>query len=115
MGAQKQHDLYLYGEGFGGYIPSKNRPWLPDGVKREVRERAKGRCECCGMVCAGEIHHETYSHVYRGGDLTPATRLEFLCRNCHQNKHTDPFGKFWVDPMEMEDFFAGYHKLMEED
>lgn len=115
MGAAKDRELYLYANGCGHYIPTKQRPWLPESVRREVVERAKGCCEFCRKRCVGEIHHETYSHLYQTHDNTPATRLFYLCRECHQKEHTDPFGKFWIDPEEMEDFFAGYHKAMEDD
>ncbi len=115
MGAAKDQMLYLYGRGGGGYIPTSQRPPLPESVRREVRKRSQGRCECCWMMPAGEIHHRNYSHVYANCDDTPATQLQHLCRACHEKKHRDPFGNFWLDADEMDCFFYGYHKAMEED
>ena len=115
MAMSKEAQGYCGDEGGGGYIPSKSRPWLPDSVKREVRKRAQGHCELCGIPCPGEIHHKTYSHLYRDGDLTPADDLQLLCRDCHKASHTDPAGDFWVDPMEMEDCWFGYHWAMAKD
>ncbi len=99
----------------GDYIPTDKRPPLPREVREEVLKRAGGRCEECRKQCSGDIHHEHYMCMHHSEDLTEPADLLYLCRDCHMAKHRDPFGVWWNDPKEMETFFYGYWKAMEED
>jgi hypothetical protein len=55
---------------------------IPIKVKRQVYNRAKGRCEKCGIhlkINEGDFHH------IRDATVTPrATSIRFLCPLCHR-------------------------------
>ena len=60
----------------------KTRKPIPMRVKRKVYERAKGKCEKCGIrlkINEGDFHHT------RDPTVTPrATSVRFLCPLCHR-------------------------------
>lgn len=60
----------------------KERKPIPMKVKRQVYERAKGRCEKCGRplkMNQGDFHHT------RDPTVTPrASSVRFLCPTCHR-------------------------------
>lgn len=47
--------------------------------RRAVLDRAKGRCEACGIRSATQVHHTTYAHV--GNE--PLFELRAICKECH--------------------------------
>ena len=63
----------------------KKRPEFPSDVKRKVMERARNRCERCGIDFdegfTGEFHH--IIPAIFGGDNSNSN-CSLLCRNCHR-------------------------------
>lgn len=66
----------------------------PDWARKRalVIQRAQGRCECCSVNSATEVHHVTYPQK-RSGALTmddfihqPNWQLRAICRPCHQRE-----------------------------
>lgn len=58
-------------------------------VRRQIIERAGGKCEKCGAVLkpgAGEIDHILAAEL--GGEATPANG-RLLCKVCHKAKTAD--------------------------
>ena len=85
-------------EKYSAYLCS--REW---GVlKRQVHERAGGKCERCKVNPIDAVHHLTYERKY-------AERLEDIqanCNGCHQFTHghsdEDPARELHVDPVRMD-------------
>lgn len=52
-------------------------------LRRQVLDRADGRCEYCGQASATQVHHRTYQRVGAEelGDLAA------ICVPCHENHH----------------------------
>lgn len=66
-------------EAYSGYM--KSREW-----KRKtwgVWERAKRKCEYCGVADGLAVHHLTYEHLFD----EPLEDLVLLCRDCHSTLH----------------------------
>jgi 5-methylcytosine-specific restriction endonuclease McrA len=84
---------------------------IPEATRKSVLERAKGRCEDCGVLCDLELHHLHYDTV---GQETPGD-LAALCRECHEERHIDYNGDFWDDPKEMADYWWYFHEEMSKD
>jgi len=64
------------------YWRSDERKLIPMKIKRAVYDRAKGKCEKCGIqlsIKEGDFHHT------RDPTVTPrATSIRFLCPTCHR-------------------------------
>ncbi len=99
---------------------------IPAETRRIVEERANGLCEDCGEERPLELHHLTYtvlSESYQDRDfwgdsivgIEEPKHLVALCRDCHHARHIGPDGRFYVDPMEMEEEFSAYRWAMEKD
>lgn len=69
----------LYHAAYNDYLESPE--WR--GLRDKVLNRADGRCECCQIEMATEIHHSTYRRV---GNESLAD-LVALCRACHARQH----------------------------
>jgi len=66
-------------------IKPKRKP-IPPGLRYDVLERAKSRCEACGAKANEtrlEIDHKI--PVSKGG-LTTLANLQVLCRPCNRGK-----------------------------
>jgi 5-methylcytosine-specific restriction endonuclease McrA len=77
----------------GRHAPSRR----PSGIWRKARTEylrgVGGMCEGCGER-AIEVHH--LHPVAAGGDLTSFDNLMAVCRDCHENMHTQiRAGAFW--------------------
>jgi len=104
---------------------SKPVPPIPQAVRSEVWARSKGRCEGCGIEWPArlEYHHNTYyKWDVRHGDLEwamdifgmeTAVDLDLLCRECHKQKHTGPWGEFHADPEHAAGEWAYVHYMMD--
>jgi len=57
--------------------------WLQ--VSREVKKRAKWRCQLCNSPLELCAHHRTYEH--RGDELNHLNDLICLCKRCHKIFH----------------------------
>ena len=57
--------------------------WLQ--VSREVKKRAKWRCQVCNSPLDLCAHHRTYEH--RGDELNHLDDLICLCKRCHKIFH----------------------------
>lgn len=79
MGTMSYHD----------YIHSKEWKVLAD----QVRYRAEGRCEECGVEGVLEVHHITYARLGHEG----LSDLKALCPACHQkagwNRESMKYGR----------------------
>lgn len=99
-------DLYVF--------PDQPRAPINGISEMVVRDRAQGRCECCGQPGRTSMHHTRYHFL--AGDGMP--RLVFglespddllaLCRRCHHARHR-PEGRFVFEP----DFLLEPQKLHE--
>jgi 5-methylcytosine-specific restriction endonuclease McrA len=96
-----------------------DRAPIPADVRRDVLQRAGGRCENCGDAGPLEMHHMTYSWGREGLDLIFGHErpgdLMALCRSCHLGEHLDINGDFWADPDEKEAYWATYFSEMGKD
>jgi hypothetical protein len=61
----------------------KSRLW--HGIRKRIFGRAKGRCECCGLVPPVNVHHWSYSVATLQG--RKPQNLEAVCRACHDQFH----------------------------
>lgn len=50
-----------------------------------VRSRSKGICEDCKSQSGVDPHHIRYC---KWGEYDPPENLVFLCRQCHEKRHT---------------------------
>jgi hypothetical protein len=51
-------------------------------VKRDVYKRAKGKCECCGIIL--NMSHGDFHHT-RTPKISPTAKtVQFLCPTCHR-------------------------------
>jgi 5-methylcytosine-specific restriction endonuclease McrA len=72
---------------------------IPEKTRKQVMERAAGRCEDCDTEWnyitgpTPELHHLNYNSV---GDEA-CEDLASLCRSCHSARHWHG-GEFWDDP-----------------
>lgn len=81
------HDVEDDRKKYAAYLCS--REW---NVKKEaVHERAKGKCERCGIFPINAVHHLTYERKYR----EELTDLQGTCKPCHEFTH----GKSNCDPL----------------
>lgn len=65
-------------------------------------KRARGRCERCRCRVPLELHHRHYNTQ---GKEEPID-LKALCRDCHRGMHLDPEYDYWIDPVEMQLWWA---------
>ena len=61
----------------------------PPGLRRFIVDRAKGKCERCGVTVgnSGHIHHRSHNDL---GLYNDTKNLRLLCRGCHWAVHTGP-------------------------
>jgi 5-methylcytosine-specific restriction endonuclease McrA len=60
------------------------RAW--DRLRQQVRDRAGGRCERCGVGPAVDVHH--LDAMASGGPRVASTaRLMAVCETCHAEEH----------------------------
>lgn len=59
----------------------KSPEWIE--LRRQVLDRAGGRCERCGQERATQVHHLTYRRV---GAEWPQD-LQAICNGCHEHHH----------------------------
>lgn len=59
---------------------------VPERVRDAVIQRAKGRCECCGIGLATDLHHRMRR---RDGGHSPENSL-LVDRTCHDRIHAHP-------------------------
>lgn len=58
----------------------------PKEVYNAVKERAKGRCQFCGVeLDSGHVHH-----LNNVEDYNDWMNLRYLCTACHTNVHMNP-------------------------
>jgi 5-methylcytosine-specific restriction endonuclease McrA len=101
---------------------SERQREIPKEVRAAVLKRANGHCEGCWQVLPLELHHTTY------GDLDPRTgeRIDIFgreepddlrarCRECHRDKHVDPYGDFHADPEDCEAEWDYYLHMLHKD
>jgi hypothetical protein len=69
-------------------------------------------CERCGFDTTLEPHY-LLGTDRDGQDEVEAT--EYLCKHCHQERHTDLNGDVWKDVREMDSHWYGYFKETEDD
>lgn len=67
-------------------------------------------CQDCGFDGAVE-HHYTKGTDSDGSDIVEI--FEYLCGDCHKERHTDLSGTVWDDVVEMHNHWYGYYKEME--
>lgn len=62
---------------------------------KDIRLRNNGRCECCNMRFAEEVHHRSYLHL--GNELD--SELIHICNWCHKMIHgLVPIGYVYLWP-----------------
>tara|TARA_R100000501_G_C2591548_1_gene91400 strand:+ start:98 stop:361 length:264 start_codon:yes stop_codon:yes gene_type:complete len=76
----------------------------------EVRDT----CQDCGRKGILEPHCTFGPDPDNLGD-EKIEALEYLCKDCHKARHTDPNGEVWGDVQEMNDSWYGYFKESEKD
>lgn len=84
---------------------------LDEQVRRAVLQRCGGCCEDCGTKCQLTMHHLHYDTV---GNESPDD-LAGLCWECHQERHRDINGDYWLDEQEKETYWFLYWKELERD
>ena len=99
------------------------REAIPPDTVREVRDRAVGCCENCGvkptLFRKLEMHHlryETWDHRGPAGCIfgkETANDLRLLCHVCHRAAHRDPNGEYWRDVEDMESNWQAFHEAAE--
>lgn len=57
-------------------------------INRYIRYGWKIQCSECGSQQYLQVHHESYSSLYKADEINC---LSFLCRDCHKQKHMDGF------------------------
>ena len=67
-------------------------------------------CQDCGFDGVAEPHY-TIGTDSDGSDIVEI--IEYLCEDCHKERHTDLNGDVWDDVMEMQTYWCGYFKEME--
>lgn len=57
----------------------------PKAIYDAVKDRARGRCEDCGIADeSGHVHHaDEFAELH----LNDAANLEYLCASCHRTRH----------------------------
>lgn len=63
-----------------------------------VRQRNRGRCECCCMRWGRVVHHRTYAHL--GEELDE--ELVHLCLLCHNAAHGKPDARYYIWPSRLK-------------
>ena len=85
---------------------------IPKETREQVRSRADGYCEDCGIdTYKLQLHH---LHYNTKGRERPCDLLA-LCESCHKKKHYDINGDYWRDPEEMAIYWAKYEHDMAKD
>ena len=67
-------------------------------------------CQDCGFDGAAEPHY-TIGIDSHGSNVVELA--EYLCDDCHKERHTDLSGDVWDDVVEMQNHWYGYFKEME--
>jgi hypothetical protein len=65
--------------------------WIPAGLRAEVRQRARGRCEYC-WVQEEDVwapHEPDHIIAEQHGGLTAAENLAYACFHCNRHKGTN--------------------------
>ena len=65
------------------FIPRKQRPFIPDILRRAVMERDEFTCRECGSADHLSLDH---IHPYSLGGLETLENLRVLCRSCNSSK-----------------------------
>jgi len=78
--------------------------WIPAGLRAEVRQRARGRCEYCGVHEADVWAPHEPDHIIaeQHGGPTIAENLAYACFHCNHHKGTNLAS---VDPVSGQPFF----------
>ena len=65
--------------------------WIPAGLRAEVRQRARGRCEYCGVheEDVWAPHEPDHIIAEQHGGLTAAENLAYACFHCNRHKGTN--------------------------
>jgi uncharacterized protein YlaI len=60
----------------------------PKTILLAVKERAKGRCEDCGIILAtgGHLHHINNDTI-KADQFNDTANIEYLCQSCHHRIH----------------------------
>lgn len=77
--ASKKADSAAFQIAYDEYL--KSPQWREK--RKLVLQRANGLCEGCRLAAPTEVHHLTYSHVFK--ELL--FQLVALCRSCHERVH----------------------------
>ena len=65
--------------------------WIPAGLRAEVRQRARGRCEYCGVQeeDVWAPHEPDHIIAEQHGGRTAAENLAYACFHCNRHKGTN--------------------------
>jgi 5-methylcytosine-specific restriction endonuclease McrA len=104
--------------------PSKQQ-WQQTEAYKAMRRRLLTRqghcCADCGEQTHLELHHEVYPwHKWMYKDPGQWGHEEnhecvMLCRDCHHQRHRDPNGEFWDDPVELHTYWESFYDALHKD
>lgn len=73
----------------------KQRGAISVKVRRELRERSGGICECCGSHLATDAAHLV--RRWKVPDRTTVKLVAHLCKGCHQWADSCKEGREWLE------------------
>jgi hypothetical protein len=65
--------------------------YIPEALRREVLQRAKGRCEYCGVHQHDRLFAHEIDHIYaeKHGGQSQSNNLSVACSECNRFKGSD--------------------------
>jgi hypothetical protein len=65
--------------------------YIPEALRREVMQRAQGRCEYCGVHQSDRLFAHEIDHIYaeKHGGQSQSNNLSVACSECNRFKSSD--------------------------